>query len=237
MKTHSLLPAVCAIALAAPAFAASSTEFTFAPAPITQRLEAGENAKRLEFSYLTVDIPNNEWRGYGMNFTSRTASESGSGGFNFNANLLALSDEKNTTSGGLFGMAFGPELYLGSSRNTVLFGGLALSMMGMTMDVAGGESDISSVNYGLQAGLQYHFVWGPTEIIPYAMVNSQRTYTSVETSTSIGGWSSYSSTSSNTSSTTRTFGLDMLIGGLSLGALATSGGENDVRMFRLGFEF
>ena len=61
MKTLHLLPALCAIAIAAPA-AASSTEFTFAPAPITQRLEAGENAKRLEFSYLTIDIPDNEWR-------------------------------------------------------------------------------------------------------------------------------------------------------------------------------
>jgi len=236
MKTLHLLPALCAIAIAAPAVA-SSTEFTFAPAPITQRLEAGENAKRLEFSYLTIDIPDNEWRGYGMNFTSRSAGESGSGGFNFNANLLALSDEQKTTSGGLFGVAFGPELYLGSSRNTVLFGGLAMNVMGVTMDVAGGESDISSVTYGLQAGLQHHFVWGPTEIIPYAIVNAQRTYTSVETSGTIGGFSYYSSSSTNASSTTRTFGLDILVGGFSLGALATSGGENDVQMFRLGFEF
>ena len=72
MKTLHLLPALCAIAIAAPAVA-SSTEFTFAPAPITQRLEAGENAKRLEFSYLTIDIPDNEWRGYGMNFTRMPA--------------------------------------------------------------------------------------------------------------------------------------------------------------------
>ena len=54
-----------------------------------------------------------------MNFTSRSAGEGGSGGFNFNATLLALSDEKKTTSGGLFGVAVGFTLQVVAQKHAI----------------------------------------------------------------------------------------------------------------------
>lgn len=211
----------------------SSFEFSFAPPPITDVVAPGKEASRLNFTYLEVDVPNNPFRGMGLDFVNRRAGPENLG-FAWSLRGMGLSDEKGTTSGGMFGGTIGPELYLGDGRNTILFGGVSFDFMAFTVSMAGGDAQTTGVSAGLNVGLQHHFKLGErTTLIPYVVAGTTSSSFTTTVDTAFGTFSSETTASYSTT----TVGFDLTVSEISIGALAATGGNNDVTMLRLGFAF
>lgn len=221
----------------ATAQSSNSVSFSFAPPPITELVGPDQSADRLNFTYLKVDVPGNPMIGIGMDFVGRRAG-SGSGGLSFTLRGLGLTDEENTMGGGMFGGSVGPELYLGENRNTILFAGISMDFLAINMTGPFIDVRTTGLSLGLQIGAQHHFKLGDSvSLIPYVVLGTTNSSFSTTTEIQFGSSTSTSTSESTSSYTTTTLGFDMTVGDVSLGALANTGGDNDVTMIRLGFRF
>lgn len=224
--------------LAAPAAFAQSSDnsvsFTFAPPPITALVGANESASRVNLTYLQIDVPDDPFRAAGVDFVSRKGNSSGSGGFAFTGRGMGLWNDSETTSGFLLGGGLGPEIYFGERNNTILFVGISGDFMYLYSSTAFADVTTTGGMLGVQAALQHHVEFGDNvSFIPYVAVSA----TSSSFTTTIETSSTSSSTDSSSSSTSTTIGFDLKLSGISLGALANTGGDNNVKMFRIGFNF
>ena len=238
--SRSTLIALSLLGLAAPgAFAQSSNTvtFSFAPPPITEVVLPNESANQVNFTYLEVDVPRNPITGIGIDYVGRRAGAE-SFGLSFTLRGLGLTDKESTTSGGMFGGSIGPEIYLGANRNTILFAGLSLDVIALTITGPGFEARTTGVTGGLQLGLQHHFkVSESFTMIPYLVFGTTSSSFTTTSDVTVGS-STFTTTSDTTSSsTTTTIGFDMTFSDISIGALANTGGDNDVTMLRFGFKF
>lgn len=243
MKSPAIRPTALAailLALAAPTALAQSNNtvtFSFAPPPITEVVAPNESANRINFTYLEVDVPNNPIRGIGLDYVGRRAGAERFG-LSYTLRGLGLSDENGTMSGGMLGGSIGPEIYLGEGRNTILFAGLSMDVVAFTVTGPGFEARTAGVTGGLQAGLQHHFKFSNSfSLIPYVVFGTTSSSFTTTSEVTVGGNTFESTSDSTSSSTTTTIGFDLTFSDISIGALANTGGDNDVTMLRFGFKF
>lgn len=215
-------------------------QFTFAKPPVTKSIEERESVKRLDLTYLHID-QSNAIIGRGVNFMLKRGYTGGSIGHQWG--LFVIEDEDDTLNGGLISYSGTGEIYLGSSKNSVIFFGPSISFLSAeqemvytdpyTFQTRKEDFTMLVLNIGIMGGYQHHIPMGKKVVLtPYASLAANYSSFYLEMPYFMDD------IEEDSSSTMVTVGFDFLLpGGISVASMFQSGADDDVTLIQAGWNF
>ena len=212
----------------------AADNFNLAPPPVTLLAAPGEAAQQLNLSRAQIHLPGDLARAIGVDFVGRKSQADGQYGFYITMSAYGLGSHGGSIGGGGVGAVFGPEMYLGQSRHSLISAGLGIDLANLQVDSGtGGSTQQSgqSVHLALTAQTRWQ-VTDSAELVPFLMVGrtSQTRGSSSGTATGNVG----TTVDSNIYHWGKA-GFDLTNGHFSIGFLMSVRQENLLRQIRFGF--
>jgi len=202
-------------------------QFTFAQPPVTAPIEEGESSNRINLTYLHLDM-DNAITGRGVNFLQKHGQENTR--LAWNVGTFVLDDEDDIYEGFMVNGGMDLEINLGSSRHSILFFGWDMSLMGLNMDLGTSDAYYSQFGLGLRGGFQQHIPMGRVVLTPYITLSGNYAAYYIETD--------FTDYDDDYTYSTAIIGFDfMLPGGVSLASALRTGGDDDMTLIQVGWNF